>query len=395
MKQPYTIRVLMSVIAAGGLVIASQGVLADDRFTLNADGSSEGAAFGSGSVTVQHHLLEAERQELHGRLTQFETTFHEEVEGLRSELEMTRVALAGEIEAVAVKTNAAQAAAENAQASADEALAQADELYQQLDDLEQEVVSTQLAVKRAQQAADAAQGTADSALAEARAAQAAAVAADALARLGRLEAKAAQTTANAALSEARQAQSSANAADLLARKGISDALAAYRHAEQAQQLANGAQSRADVAYALADKAYSVGVPSGAYAYFHQTTCPTGWVHANGANNSADLRGEFIRIWDAGRGHDAGRAVRSYQASTIRFPARIYHMDHGFSPVGGLPFVDGGAAMTPTSFFVSRNAFSYVNGDVSSPYYGEIVRSTHVESSETRPGNVALLTCKKR
>ncbi|HCO6728256.1 TPA: tail fiber protein [Escherichia coli] len=63
------------------------------------------------------------------------------------------------------------------------------------------------------------------------------------------------------------------------------------------------------------------------------TPPTGWLKCNGAAFSAeeypelakayptnklpDLRGEFIRGWDDGRGMDTGRAILSAQGDAIR------------------------------------------------------------------------------
>ena len=62
---------------------------------------------------------------------------------------------------------------------------------------------------------------------------------------------------------------------------------------------------------------STGGTSGMYAYFHSSTCPTGWVPADGGNGTADLRGRFIRTWDNGRGIDPGRPLVSVQGDDIR------------------------------------------------------------------------------
>ncbi|EGI3975920.1 tail fiber protein [Escherichia coli] len=74
-------------------------------------------------------------------------------------------------------------------------------------------------------------------------------------------------------------------------------------------------------------ALPVGVP----VPWPSTTPPTGWLKCNGAAFSAveypklakayptnklpDLRGEFIRGWDDGRGIDGGRSLLSEQAGT--------------------------------------------------------------------------------
>ena len=84
------------------------------------------------------------------------------------------------------------------------------------------------------------------------------------------------------------------------------------------------------------------VPSGAVEYFAGATAPVGWLVCNGATISRstysdlfaaigttygagngsttfklpDLRGEFIRGWDGGRGVDAGRVIGSSQSQQV-------------------------------------------------------------------------------
>lgn len=86
-----------------------------------------------------------------------------------------------------------------------------------------------------------------------------------------------------------------------------------------------------------------GVPPGAIVHFSRNSPPTGWLTANGAAvsrtvyaglfsaigttfgsgdgsttfNLPDLRGEFIRSWDNGRGVDSGRGFASWQDSANR------------------------------------------------------------------------------
>ena len=85
------------------------------------------------------------------------------------------------------------------------------------------------------------------------------------------------------------------------------------------------------------------VPSGAVLYFAGRTAPAGWLKANGAAvsrtayaalfaaigttygagdgrstfNLPDLRGEFLRGWDDGRGVDTGRVFGSAQAHALQ------------------------------------------------------------------------------
>lgn len=140
----------------------------------------------------------------------------------------------------------------------------------------------------------------------------------------------------------------------------------------------------------------VQTPSGAVMYFAMNTAPTGWLVANGTAvsrttyaalfaaigttfgsgdgsttfNLPELRGEFIRTWDNGRGVDSGRVFGSYQVPT-EFSAYVNQAQHiwvengdSYRP-GSVVSVDGDAGYSHTQDFYS-----------------------------TRPRNVALLACIK-
>ncbi|WP_336981892.1 tail fiber protein [Cedecea sp. HN178] len=90
-----------------------------------------------------------------------------------------------------------------------------------------------------------------------------------------------------------------------------------------------------VSTALANLGLGEGsaLPVGVPVPWALSVAPAGWLKCNGAAFSAaqypklaqvypalvlpDLRGEFIRGWDDGRGGDAGRALLSLQGDTIR------------------------------------------------------------------------------
>ena len=81
-----------------------------------------------------------------------------------------------------------------------------------------------------------------------------------------------------------------------------------------------------------DSAVSTGVSGatlvGAVVMWGGSTIPAGWLEMNGqaapvslqsiyGSTLPDLRGEFVRGWDNGRGVDTGRALRSTQAQDIQ------------------------------------------------------------------------------
>lgn len=153
----------------------------------------------------------------------------------------------------------------------------------------------------------------------------------------------------------------------------------------------------------------VGVPAGAVMPFAMSTAPAGWLPADGAAvsrvtyaalfaaigttfgvgdgsttfNLPDLRGEFVRGWDAGRGVDSGRALGSSQADELK----------AHSHVGGTRRVWDGADGEYGS--VARGGIDspvarYTNG--SAAYDLDNTNSTG--GTETRPRNVAMRLCIK-
>lgn len=139
------------------------------------------------------------------------------------------------------------------------------------------------------------------------------------------------------------------------------------------------------------------VPPGAIMHFARSTPPAGWLKANGAVvsrmvysglfaaigttfgagdgsttfNLPDLRGEFIRGWDDGRGIDPGRGFGSWQDGEFKSHSHIIPRKAGDSGPGALyPTYDDGATNV-------HNILTYNTG-----------------GSETRPRNITLLPCIK-
>ena len=150
-------------------------------------------------------------------------------------------------------------------------------------------------------------------------------------------------------------------------------------------------------------------PAGAVNFFATAACPAGWVMANGATVARasfpelfaaigiefgagdgsttfglpELRGEFLRALDSGRGVDTGRALGSAQPNDWKTfsvnntggGSSAYSHDVGLIPKNGpnLTPLFGGAWIAPAGLM----SFQWDS------------------TSEIRPRNVALLACIKR
>lgn len=130
------------------------------------------------------------------------------------------------------------------------------------------------------------------------------------------------------------------------------------------------------------------LPVGVPVPWPSATPPTGWLKCNGAPFSAeeypelakayptnklpDLRGEFIRGWDDGRGADNGRVLLSTQDDAFKSHS------HNFDRSWGLKNFD------------STAGFDVVTADANGEIVNQPTRSTvAVGGSETRPRNIAF------
>lgn len=97
----------------------------------------------------------------------------------------------------------------------------------------------------------------------------------------------------------------------------------------------------------------------------------------------DCRGEFLRIWDDGRGVDAGRALLSAQGDAIRNITGSI----GFAADGLFTFVNGAFKPGPVS---NTNRLNSVAGTGSYAYATLDLSSSNVPiANENRPRNVAF------
>jgi hypothetical protein len=112
------------------------------------------------------------------------------------------------------------------------------------------------------------------------------------------------------------------------------------------------------------------LPVGSVMPFNLSACPSGWVAADGTGGTPDLRGEFIRGLDSGRGIDTGRVLGSAQIDMFKSHT---HNSSVYGPGGAAAYL----ASTYNSYFDATTQVTGATG-----------------GTETRPRNVALLYCMK-
>lgn len=144
-----------------------------------------------------------------------------------------------------------------------------------------------------------------------------------------------------------------------------------------------------------------GTPAGTVSHFAANAAPLGWVKANGAALSRatyanlflaigttygagdgsttfllpDLRGEFLRAIDDGRGVDSGRDIGSFQ--NHQYQSHSHGLIFGNTTSGSISRVMGYPNMSNNTGTTNTNiAGGTTNG------------------SENRPRNIALLACIK-
>lgn len=148
---------------------------------------------------------------------------------------------------------------------------------------------------------------------------------------------------------------------------------------------------------------------GQVAFFALSSAPNGWIKANGAAisrtayadlfakigtsfgvgdgsttfNLPDLRGEFIRSLDDGRGVDSGRSLGSWQNEEIQS-----HQHSLRGPAGHSHGTQFGGGTVSATFAYAPDA---INANAA---YQGIWYADNTGGSETRPRNIALLACIK-
>ncbi|EES1498867.1 phage tail protein [Escherichia coli] len=165
-------------------------------------------------------------------------------------------------------------------------------------------------------------------------------------------------------------------------------------------------------------ALPVGVP----VPWPSATPPTGWLKCNGAPFSAeeypelakayptnklpDLRGEFIRGWDDGRGVDAGRALLSLQDDSFEAHRHESFFYAGISrnetPLKNLPSSDEMLTLSSTTNALSPDSIDATNSLIGNDDYNCLIEGNKnnkrtatglstsiVGAAETRPRNISF------
>jgi hypothetical protein len=126
---------------------------------------------------------------------------------------------------------------------------------------------------------------------------------------------------------------------------------------------------------------TAGVPVGAVMWINATTCPAGWVTANGAAAVPDLRGVFVRGLDTGSGQDPGRTLGSYQGDS--FAQHSHGSIIGLSAITTIPQNGlAGAGSVAPLYALGFSSISSTSNQISGGDY------------ETRPSTIVYRPCYK-
>lgn len=158
-------------------------------------------------------------------------------------------------------------------------------------------------------------------------------------------------------------------------------------------------------------------PSGMIMTFAGDFAPAGWLKANGAAvsrtvyaklfaaigtrygagdghstfNLPDLRGEFARFWDDGRGVDVGRVLGTLQLDALQKHTHLIGTSSGENLNNGLPGIDDKYWQTSGGNYAPATGHIALTHDTGSDGYGRVGGRF---AGETRPRNIALLACIK-
>jgi microcystin-dependent protein len=163
------------------------------------------------------------------------------------------------------------------------------------------------------------------------------------------------------------------------------------------------------------------IPPGAVQFFARNTAPNGWMKANGANISRsayaalfnalgttfgtgdgsttftlpDMRGEFPRGWDDGRGADSARSFGTAQGDAIRNLTGFADIRGDGAPGAHHYTTSGTSGVFVTPDNISKTQHSANSRTVTSSHGIKFDAANLVPTAaENRPRNISLLACIK-
>jgi len=162
----------------------------------------------------------------------------------------------------------------------------------------------------------------------------------------------------------------------------------------------------------------LSIPVGAVFYFAANSAPTGYLTCDGSAisrttyadlfavvsttfgigdgsttfNLPDLRGEFIRGFDAGKGTDSGRTFGSTQGQATAAPTAPFTTSAAANHTHTIPFAVSSGGLGPTYPTISTGpgGLTKISTDAAGGHSHTITGG----DAETRPRNIALLPCIK-
>ena len=152
-------------------------------------------------------------------------------------------------------------------------------------------------------------------------------------------------------------------------------------------------------------------PTGSIIMWGTSTLPTGYIECNGQSTSSypglaalyganvpDLRGEFVRGWDNGRGVDSGRALLSAQSGEFESHTHIQD-SHNHTQNAHAHGIGGAAAAYPVADSAAsatgplpRVSGAIINGtaDQTATNIANTAINQNTGGTETRPRNISLM-----
>lgn len=201
-----------------------------------------------------------------------------------------------------------------------------------------------------------------------------------------------------------------------------DIVNALRKSENLNDVADKALARQNLDVPSKDEVLYSGVPIGMILPYWGDVAPAGYLPCfgqvinstsfpdlveflNPGNATAtlpDLRGEFIRGWDNGRGVDTGRAVKSTQADMLQGFSPVASLAYstagtlGFGTAAATPYFNNGGGTTPTPTLDWDATAAAIDSLTLTKSYvvADGVNGDVRMGPETRARNVAVLYCIK-